>query len=63
MTVDGREFGPGDVMISYPNEWYGPYHIGPEGAITAEIGGRLKDLPPITEGDDDLFAQARAANA
>ena len=31
-------------MITAPGKWYGPLTAGPEGASTAEIGGRFADF-------------------
>lgn len=57
-----RMLGPGDVMITPPGEWYGPYVVGPEGVLTAEIGGHFKDFQPVTESGLELIADARSRN-
>lgn len=57
-----RVLKPGDVMITPPGEWYGPYVTGPDGALTAEIGGHLKDFPPVTESGLELIADAIGRN-
>jgi len=49
-------------MITLPGEWYGPFTAGPEGALTAEIGGRFADFPAITETGGDFIASAREMN-
>jgi hypothetical protein len=53
---------PGDVMITAPGEWYGPFTAGPEGTLTAEIGGKLQDFAPVTESDEGLIDSAQATN-
>jgi Cupin domain len=62
LVVDDRVLKPGDVMITPPGEWYGPLTAGPDGALTAEIGGRFADFAPVTETGDDLIESARAMN-
>jgi hypothetical protein len=37
LFVDGREYLPGDVMVSPPNEFYGPHTAGPDGCTTVEF--------------------------
>lgn len=62
LEIGDRVLRPGDVMITPPGEWYGPYVTGPNGATTAEIGGHLKDFPPVTESGLDLMVDTRGRN-
>jgi hypothetical protein len=62
LVAGDRILRPGDVMITRPREWYGPYVVGPEGALTAEIGGHFKDFEPVTESGLELIADARGRN-
>ena len=52
ITVDGRELLPGDIMVSPPNEMYGPHVAGADGATTIEffssiqgVGNVIHDTP------------------
>ena len=42
ILVDGRTLLPGDVMVSPPNEFYGPHVAGPEGATTVEVFSSIR---------------------
>jgi len=37
LTVGNRDYVAGDVMVSPPNEFYGPHIAGPDGCTTVEF--------------------------
>jgi hypothetical protein len=45
IIIDDRVFGPGSIMTSDKDEFYGPHTVGPEGCMTVEVmnglGARL----------------------
>ena len=48
-----RVLRAGDVMVSAPNEFYGPHTAGPEGSLSVEIFSRAKAQQAISvEGAD-----------
>lgn len=62
LDTGDRVLKPGDVMITRPKIWYGPYLTGEDGVVTAEIGGHFKDFEPVTASGVDLMADARGLN-
>ena len=51
----GRVLREGDVMLASPNEFYGPYLVGPDGLTVIEYFGAIRGLYDITfQWDGDL---------
>lgn len=61
---NGRQMGPGDVMITAPGESYGPHVVGPEGAMTAEFvsdcTGKIVFADPEMASTGEAIAQHMA---
>lgn len=53
VTSGDRVLGPGDIMVTKPNEAYGPYTVGPEGMVTVEIFSRTDEMGFETVEDTD----------
>jgi len=45
--VGDRVLHPGDIMVSPPNEFYGPHVAGAEGCITVEVFASLAGVGNI----------------
>ena len=43
IDVGGEVLGPGCVMLAAADTFYGPFHVGPGGALTAEFCANVKD--------------------
>jgi anti-sigma factor ChrR (cupin superfamily) len=57
VQVDGRTYGPGDVMVAKPNEFYGPKVVGPDGATTCEVFEHTTGMIyRFTENEDGTVA-------
>ena len=50
---DGRVLRPGDVAISAPGEFYGPYTAGPNGSLTAEVFSESAGLSNVIYDEND----------
>lgn len=48
LLVGDEVLKPGDVMVSRPDEMYGPHYAGPEGCVTLEVFGRLDGVSRTT---------------
>lgn len=57
MTVDGEVYGPGDVMISPPDEMYGPHIAGPDGCTTVEVFSSITGTGNVRYDDGDAGEQ------
>ena len=48
IEADGRTLGVGDIMVSPPNEMYGPHTAGPEGCTTIEFHSSVRSVGNVT---------------
>jgi hypothetical protein len=53
---DGRQVLPGDVRVSRPGEFYGPYVAGPDGSLSVEVFSSAERDMILPEGEEDPIA-------
>jgi hypothetical protein len=65
---DGITLTPGDVLVSRPDEFYGPHVAGPDGVLTVEIFSSAAGFAPVAdesapEEAKEMLTAIRAATA
>jgi hypothetical protein len=58
LYIGDEVYGPGDVMIAGPGEYYGPKVVGPQGCTTVEFF-----TAPVDDGPSLLFELADGTSA
>lgn len=60
-TADGQTLQPGDLAVTPPGSFYGPFIAGPQGSVTVEIFGKASGLTNIRYDEQDPESAARGA--
>jgi hypothetical protein len=63
ISLDGETTGPGDVRVSGPGEFYGPYTAGSEGSLTVEIFSRASRRAIWGENTPEVLEQIQRSEA